>query len=277
MLHHEIFATRAYFRNGISLPERPVVLDVGANIGMFGVYLALHHPGARVHLLEPVPETFALLERNLAPYGGRAELRPHRLALGDRRGTLDMLLDPAATFAATAEPEAVAASHAPGATPERWAEALLQDLPRVYPGLLGRWAARCARLPALRRPLVRGVAAGVRHDARRRAERLRRVQAPVTRLSDFLRDQQIERVHLLKVDVEGSEGAVLAGIDEADWPRIEQLVVEVHDAAGRAESLRAMLAERGYIATLEAEDWAVHRLLGITTLFARRPAPALAA
>ena len=36
----------------------------------------------------------------------------------------------------------------------------------------------------------------------------------------------IASVALLKVDVEGAEGKVLAGIDEASWARVRQVVIE---------------------------------------------------
>ena len=43
---------------------RPVVVDVGANIGMFSLYAFLANRDAIVHALEPSPDTFDLLRRN---------------------------------------------------------------------------------------------------------------------------------------------------------------------------------------------------------------------
>ncbi len=62
------------------------VLDIGGNIGVTPVYLAQRFPNATIHCFEPVPENFALLEKNAAPY---PNIRPHRVALGaadDERG-----------------------------------------------------------------------------------------------------------------------------------------------------------------------------------------------
>ena len=42
-------------------------------------------------------------------------------------------------------------------------------------------------------------------------------------------------MELLKVDVEGSEADVLAGVAAADWARIKQVAVEVHGAELRAQ------------------------------------------
>jgi hypothetical protein len=53
-------------------------------------------------------------------------------------------------------------------------------------------------------------------------------------------------VDLLKVDVERAELAVLAGIAPADWPRIRQVALEVHDAGGRLAAVRALLEGAGF-------------------------------
>lgn len=44
----------------------PVVVDVGANVGQFALALKAFVPGARVLSIEPDPQTFAKLSRNLA-------------------------------------------------------------------------------------------------------------------------------------------------------------------------------------------------------------------
>ena len=65
-------------------------------------------------------------------------------------------------------------------------------------------------------------------------------------LSDALRDEAIDRIDLLKIDVEKAELEVLAGIDEADWPRIGQVVAEIHlDPAARQQAVDA-LTMRGF-------------------------------
>jgi hypothetical protein len=47
------------------------------------------------------------------------------------------------------------------------------------------------------------------------------------------------------VDVEGCEVAVLRGVAEAHWPRIQQVVLEVEDFAAVA-TIKAMLTARGF-------------------------------
>ena len=50
--------------------------------------------------------------------------------------------------------------------------------------------------------------------------RIERFACQLKTLSEVIRESQVERIDLLKVDVEKSELDVLAGIDEDDWPKI---------------------------------------------------------
>ena len=53
------------------------------------------------------------------------------------------------------------------------------------------------------------------------------------------------------MDVERAELEVLQGIEEADWPKIKQIAMEVHDLCDgngvrRVHALQSMLQERGF-------------------------------
>src|SRR5262249_12272544 len=63
-------------------------------------------------------------------------------------------------------------------------------------------------------------------------------RCPLRTLSDVIAAEKIERVDLLKIDVEKSEFEVLEGIEEEHWPKICQVVVEVHDIEGRLGKVR---------------------------------------
>ena len=272
VLYREMFVERSYFRHGITLPPDAMVMDVGANIGMFGLYLARHHPGATVHMFEPVPATFALLARNMASAGTALRAHLHDIGLAETAGTVTFEVDSQVTFAASMRPDAVEGSRRDSEASEAWAEAVIRDLPRIAPGSrAARAAVMGLRWPPVRRVILAVTGLLLRIDARARTRRLRTIECRVARLGDVIREHGIERIDLLKIDVEGAELDVIAGLDDADWPRIRQLVAEVHDVDGRVEQMAAMLRGRGYDVVVEPEEWAVHRLLGITTLFARLP------
>jgi hypothetical protein len=83
-------------------------------------------------------------------------------------------------------------------------------------------------------------------------------------------EYEVDRIDVLKIDVEGSEWEVLGGIEQVHWPRVQQVVVEVHDIAGRVADIAGLLRGQNFETTIDQEDWAIHRLLGIYTVYARR-------
>lgn len=62
-LYNEIFQKEMYFKHGITLPDHGTVMDVGANIGMFTLYVS-SKSNCRVYAFEPLPPTFELLKMN---------------------------------------------------------------------------------------------------------------------------------------------------------------------------------------------------------------------
>src|SRR5438132_475424 len=67
----------------------------------------------------------------------------------------------------------------------------------------------------------------------------------------------------LKIDAEKSEQEILAGLDERDWPKLQQLVVEAHGPADEVASIVAMLEGRGLTVAVEHDafpsDAGLHR------------------
>jgi FkbM family methyltransferase len=209
-IHDEIFREHCYVRDGITLAEDAVVVDAGANVGLFTLYVKALRPRARVLAIEPMPPTYAALEANLGRPGCR-DVTPLRAALGAR-----------------AEGEV--------------AFTYYEDLPgnsTRYPEL----KADVSRLPGT---------AAEREYRQRLFAAAHEVRVPVEPLSDVLaRTGFTGGIDLLKIDVEGAEADVLAGIADADWPRIRQVVLETqHDGPG----IRALLAARGFTVTAGLPD-----------------------
>lgn len=67
---------------GYRCPDTPpkVMVDAGAYIGDTAVFFLNRYPAITVHALEPNPESRAVAERNLAPYGDRVTLIPAALS-----------------------------------------------------------------------------------------------------------------------------------------------------------------------------------------------------
>jgi FkbM family methyltransferase len=64
--------------------EVATIVDAGANVGAATVFLAHHHPTARIHAVEPGAAARAFLERNVA---GLPNVTVHPIALADADAT----------------------------------------------------------------------------------------------------------------------------------------------------------------------------------------------
>jgi FkbM family methyltransferase len=56
-----------------NLADVDLIIDAGANVGYSSVYFLSHFPDCKVIAIEPDGNNFASLQRNLAPYGQRAQ------------------------------------------------------------------------------------------------------------------------------------------------------------------------------------------------------------
>ncbi|MEO7363337.1 MAG: amino acid adenylation domain-containing protein [Gemmatimonadaceae bacterium] len=81
----------------------------------------------------------------------------------------------------------------------------------------------------------------------RRDERMNAPDERSTRsLSGVMREERIDRIDLLKVDVANAEADVLRSIDDADWPKIQQVILKVSDIDGRLAHVTAVLERHGF-------------------------------
>src|SRR5437762_2165789 len=65
IVYRDIFEDHCYLRHGVTVTDGDCVLDVGANTGLFTLYLNTLCARARVYAFEPVPAIFAVLRRNV--------------------------------------------------------------------------------------------------------------------------------------------------------------------------------------------------------------------
>jgi FkbM family methyltransferase len=271
IIYHELFENNAYLRNGITVDDGATVFDVGANVGGFSASLVQQHRDLRLFLFEPIPETFAILRRNAERLRGACQVVTIQAAVSSAPGPLRFRVDPSSSFVASAvtavtEPEVKADL----LTRTR---ALLEDaeraelLPPKLAQVLGRGLSHRATRPLL---LAMARLRAIR-PALTRQLKTREVECEATTLSAVMRKHALDSVDLVKIDVEGSEMEVLEGIADEDWPRLRQLVIEVHDVGGRLERIRTLLDARGFDVVVEQEEWATLRLLGLHNVYAIRP------
>jgi 31-O-methyltransferase len=226
----EIAGEQTYLRHGIEVGPGDLVLDVGANVGVAAVFFAELCHVSVVHSFEPVGPVFRLLAQNVS---GIEACVAHEQGLADAARRAEI-------------------AYYPGAC-----------------AMSGLYAD-----PERDRDLVRTVLLNHGASSEQARESLAGRYEPSTltcelgTLSSFLAEHLIDRVALLKIDVERAELDVLAGIDDADWPKLAQLVVEVHDEERRA-AVSGELRERGFDVADDQE--AAMRGTSVRMIYARRP------
>ena len=143
-----------------------VVVDCGANVGYSSAYFLTAFPESRVIAVEPDPENYRVLTRNLEPYGARAVAL--HAALWSRPGQVEL----------------------------RESD---------YRGG-GAWSRQ------------------VGEPAGRGSESVEAIDIP-----SLMERFHLPRVSLLKVDIEGAETVVFSERTSEWLPRVDALVVELHD------------------------------------------------
>jgi len=87
-----VFVYRDYFF--LAETKQPFILDCGSNVGLSVLYFKRRFPESRVIAFEPDPQTFALLEKNVAAQGLR-DVQLHNRAVFSAAGPVDFHYDPA--------------------------------------------------------------------------------------------------------------------------------------------------------------------------------------
>lgn len=80
-IYNEIFEDRTYLRHGIDLSDSSRIVDAGANVGLFTIFVKQQFPGAQVLALEPIPDIHEALRKNLDAHGVEG-VDTRRTALG---------------------------------------------------------------------------------------------------------------------------------------------------------------------------------------------------
>jgi FkbM family methyltransferase len=65
-IYDEIFVNQVYYHAEMRLPKHPVVMDVGANIGLYCVWAHRRYQPKDIYCYEASPRTFPFLEANVA-------------------------------------------------------------------------------------------------------------------------------------------------------------------------------------------------------------------
>lgn len=246
-LHDEIFVDEVYLRGGIALRSDAVVFDVGANIGMFSLFIGARCPSAQVYAFEPVPEVFAKLQQNIAARG--LTVRSFNCGLSDHDQDVSFYYYPNDSIMSCRRDYI------------NWENEV--ELIKLY------------------------VANERQYGPPGRAEHLAQVEAlaakdfefieckcRLRKMSDVIDEAGVAAIDLIKIDAQRAEYDVLQGIETRHWPLIQQITMEVHDepgspTEGRVDQVTALLEGQGFRVSVAVEE--MLRGTGRYAVYAVRP------
>ncbi len=234
----EIFEDQTYLKHGIKLSPGATVLDIGANIGLFSLFVTEKCPNAVIYAYEPAPAAYEALTANCAAYG--ANVKAFNVGVAEKQGT--------GRFTFYENSSVFSGFHAEEEEDGKAIRAVVRN--------------------ALESVATEGTEEYVQELS---SERLRRVvlDCPLVSVSEIIRANGIQIVDLLKIDAEKSELEVLRGIEERDWPRIRQIVMEIHDRSrSRQTAIVDLLRSRGFRCAVEEEKTLADS--GLVNVYARR-------
>lgn len=236
LMYRELFEERVYLQHDIELTPNMTVFDVGANVGMATLFFAENCPSARVFSFEPLPPTYAALRGNLELHG-LTNVKSFNIGLSEKEGAAEFKFYPYSAGWSTMRP-----NHSPEFYKIMWNDIKSYD-----------------RLPVLVSWIFKTPVIGdlfVKFIVHMKMTN-KTFRCSLRRLSDVIREQGVNRIDLLKVDVERAEWDVLNGIDEADWPKIQQAVVEAQndiDPQNSAKIVR-LLESKGFQVVEKQADY----------------------
>ena len=232
----EIFESNPVEDFAIFLPENPVIMDIGANVGMFSLYIQQYCSNPLLYAIEPVPHLCRLLKLNMELYS--LNVRILELGIGETSGGSSFVFYPNSS------------------------------------GMSGRYTNREDDSALLRKVIANNgevLPPQMLNEIINQRLVTEEFATQIKSISQLIDENRIERIDLLKIDVEKGELDALKGVADKDWIKISSLLIEIHDIDGRLETIIRLLRNQGY--TVKHQQEQMYRGTGLFTVFAERASP----
>jgi len=215
-VYQEIFVDDCYRLKHMDLPNDAVIFDIGANIGLFTLFVKEKYPHAKIYAFEPCPHIFHVLCQNTKPY--IEDVHVFNDAISD---TVQKNL-----FHYYQDFSVISSFHAHQT----------KDAEIIFQGMGGTEETKPE----------------YHHVIEKRLKRLNSYECESTTISMMIKENKIPRIDLLKIDVEGHEWQVLQGIEINDWHKIMDLRIEVHSTTLLHEII-SLLTDKNYHINVESD------------------------
>jgi amino acid adenylation domain-containing protein/non-ribosomal peptide synthase protein (TIGR01720 family)/FkbM family methyltransferase len=219
-LYHEIFEDHCYLKHGITLNPDSVVVDIGANAGFFTVFLNILSEDIKVYSVEPIPEVYHYLSANRQLYNIKG--KAFQLAILDTEKEVDFTYYPGVSIVSGVSEE----------------QSEVKDVVTSYIRNSDGQDLLAEEIESLLEVKLES----------------KQIKVQTKTLSQIIEEEKIEKIDLLKIDVENSEHLVIDGIAAKDWDKIRSIIIEVHDTDGRLENIKTILTQKGFTTYVEKEQ-----------------------
>lgn len=219
-----------YIRHGIKIEKGNTVFDVGANIGMFSLFANDLCAGeVNLHSFEPIPQIFRVLKLNVERFNSDKTKIYNCGLSNESKDAVEFKYFPKASGFSTRFPDESKAFR-------KSISSILLGKPEELPASVRN---QINRIPQFLRSFI----LNLKLSDNLKSET---VTCQLKTISQIVQEQNIQQIDLLKIDVEKSELDVLLGIDEQDWGKVKQIVIEAHDIDNRIDRLKTLLAKHNF-------------------------------
>jgi FkbH-like protein/FkbM family methyltransferase len=240
-VYKEIFADKCYLKHGITLNDGDTIIDIGANIGLFTLFVNQYCKNPVVYSFEPSPVVYDLLKTNSLVYG--SNVKTFNYGVSDAEKT--------ATFTFYENSSVFSSFNADQKEDSEAIQAVVRNIIKDSSD-----------------PDDDSLDEYVKEMTEGRLES-KYYECQLLSVSDIIKQNNIEKIDLLKIDAEKSELNIIMGIKDEDWSRIKQVVIEIHDKTGNVlNEIESVLKSKGFSCTVEEEKYLKDS--GLFNVFAKK-------
>ncbi|MGR3177767.1 MAG: FkbM family methyltransferase [Candidatus Anammoxibacter sp.] len=207
-IYKEIFVNQCYLQHGITINDGDFILDIGANVGLFTIYLVRTFKDLQVFSFEPTPPIYNCLRENVSCY---ENVNTYNMGFAEMDKEAEIEYMPNAPANSSVYPKEIKYQAELLSTEVKMIDIYRLDK-RVFFALLF--------LYPFRRKIIKYFFDRMYADGEK-------YKCKLICLDNFISENNIENIDLLKIDVEGAEKDVFKGISDKNLDKIKQIVFEV--------------------------------------------------
>ena len=215
---------QSYLNYDIGIKDGDTIVDIGANIGVFGIRLSQLFQNINIYAFEPIPEIYDVLHIN-AQKSLNKNFKTYMLGISDKKKEIQFTYFPNSPALSTSKPQiweqnkknfhAAVEGSIVNAPKKFW---WTQFIPKIFIPLIAKYLTYKKKI----------------------------ISNKVLSLQDFIDENNILEIHLLKIDCEGEELNVLRGIGENQWKIINCIIMEVHNIDNNIKIAKSLLVNNGF-------------------------------